>query len=645
MAGRLLTALQYADDAEVLLPSTDQVPAFLDAMQRFGAATGQRLNPDKTELLPIGAVPAGPPAAVHGLRVVSAATSLGVTFGVDAAPTARWPALLDGVKSCYARLAAMPDLSVFGRGFASAAYGVSKVLYHAEFTGHPPPASLAELDRITAKVVERGLAPADPARRFAGLPGWVLPGRPSEGGFGTLPWLEHIYSRHAKWGLLLVLESEEVPWVAVARELLRHCLPAVGAFPLGLLVWPAAGGERPPGAVAPLPPPLLRLHAGLQQLPRVRDVFDQPLAVGHWCWAAPLWGNPFFCTTQYPDGIDYDFFDFAAAGVATVGQLLHLQQAITAASGPAAYALVWTTHLQRYEAFANRYHTMGRVGQLLDVLPAAWVQAARAAAAALAVGRIQPPQPAEALQVMLPRLGWQRSGSPLRLSALTVRDCTDLLTAPLAPRRDERYFAPYVALALDAVAGPVDELRALLKRLWRIRWENKRKEPFWRLVYDAFPTAARMHLQDPCRCGAVATADRHHHFWACPVAQSVVAAITAAVSAARPLAAPLPKAAIWLARPPAGVYCGVWEVVCLAAVAAMDHGRRKMYALSTGPPPATPVHDVCARSAAARFWDLLSDFVSLGCAPSSWRGRAPPGHPFIHFHADSNAFVVHRPAP
>lgn len=336
----------------------------------------------------VPAVPAGLPAVVHGLRVVNSATSLGVTFEGNAAPTARWPALLDGVKGCYTRLAAMPEMSVFGRGFASAAYGVSKVLYHAEFTGLPPPATLSELDRITAKVVERGLAPDDSTRRFAGLPGWVLPGRPAEGGFGALPWLEHIYSRHARWGLLLVLGSVEVPWVAVARELLRLCLPAVGAYPLGLLLWPAAGGERPPGAVAPLPPPLLRLHAGLQQLPRVQDVSDEPLEVGHWCWAAPLWGNLFFCTAAHPDGIDFDFFDFAAAGVVTIGQLLHVQQAIAAAPGPAAYALVWTTHLQRYEAFANRYHTMGRVEQLLDVLPAAWVGAARAAAAALAAGRI-----------------------------------------------------------------------------------------------------------------------------------------------------------------------------------------------------------------------------------------------------------------
>lgn len=648
-AGRTLAALQYADDTEAFLPSTAQVPTFCAAMRTFGDASGQRLNPAKTVLLPIGAVPAGLPAEVEGLRVVGAATSLGVTFGADAAPAARWPELLDSVKACYARIASLPKLSVFGRGFASAAYGVSKLLYHAEFAGHPPDDTLQQLARFTAKVVDRGQAPADAVRRFPGLAGWLLPGRPSEGGFGALAWQEHIYSRHAKWGMQLAVGSDEVPWVAVARALLRRCLPEVGAHPLGLLLWPAGGAERPPGAAAPLPPPLLRLHAGLQQLPPVQDIAEEPLVVGHWCWAAPLWGNPFFRSTLLPIGVDYDFFDFACAGVTTLGQLLHVQQAVGACPGPAAYTLVWHTHLRRYAAFANRHHTIERVGQLLDALPAPWVEAARAAADALAAGLVQPPQPADALAGMLPRLGWRLHGQRLPLSALTVRAGTDLLTAPTALRRDEHAFAPFLSLALELPAGaaspPTDELRALLKRLWRVRWENARKEPFWRLVHNALPTSARMgDAATPCLCGGPAPADRAHHFWACPVAAAVVSAVSAAAAAAQPHPTPLARAALWLARPPPAVHRGVWQVVCLAAVAAMDHGRKRMYALSSGPPPATPLHVSCARSSVARFWDLLSDFVALRCAPDSWRERLTPAHPFIAFDPATSTFRVHRPA-
>lgn len=233
-----------------------------------------------------------------------------------------------------------------------------------------------------------------------------------------------------------------------------------------------------------------------------------------------------------------------------------------------------------------------------------------------------------------------------------MRAGTDLLTATTALRRDEHAFAPFLSLALelpaDAAPPPTDELRALLKRLWRVRWENARKEPFWRLAHNALPTSARMgDTTTPCLCGGPAPADRAHHFWACPVAQAVVGTVSTAAAAAQPhpgAAPPLARAALWLARPPPAVHRGVWEVVCLAAVAAMDHGRKRMYALSLGPPPETPLHVSSARSSVARFWDLLSDFVALRCAPDSWRERLTPTHPFIAFDPASSAFRVHRPA-
>jgi hypothetical protein len=121
-----------------------------------------------------------------------------------------------------------------------------------------------------------------------------------------------------------------------------------------------------------------------------------------------------------------------------------------------------------------------------------------------------------------------------------------------------------------------------MRRLWRLPWENGRKEVFWRLAYDALPTAARLHRDQPRECGAGPRPDRHHHFWACPVAQAVVAAVQAELAAAAPppagQPAPLVPANIWLARTPPGLDAGVWGVVCLAAVEAMDRGRRSLAA-------------------------------------------------------------------
>lgn len=206
----------YADDAQVLLETPSQIPAFLSAMDTFAAATGQHLNHSKTHLLPIGAVPPGfgaalpPPAARRHLPLATAVTALGLPFANGEPPAdavaAAWAGLLGRVEAVYAKISTL-GLSVFGRGFASAAYGVPKLLYHAEFLGSPPPAVAARLQCITAKLVDRGLAPAATTRLFAGLHHAVLFGRPAGGGFGALPWLLHISARHARWAARLLTSA------------------------------------------------------------------------------------------------------------------------------------------------------------------------------------------------------------------------------------------------------------------------------------------------------------------------------------------------------------------------------------------------------------------------------------------------------
>ncbi|PRW56997.1 ERD4-related membrane [Chlorella sorokiniana] len=504
-------ALQFADDAEVLLPSADDIPSFLSAMATFGDATGQRLNVEKTKVLPIGAVPSDLPPTAHGLQVVSEATSLGVTFASTPDPAAaatRWQEVLEGVEACYGRIASLRRLSIFGRGLASAAYGVSRLLYRAEFSGHPPTATTEALQRATSKLVGRGQAPHAQQRRFA----------------------------------------------------------------------------------------------------------------------------------EYPDGIDHEFFDFAAAGISTLGELLHLRQALTAVHSQAAYRMVWFAQLRGAYAFVERHVAAERVALLVDALPPGWVSAAQSAADQLAAGGVQPPAQPDALAAMIPCLAWRRSAAaaPLTLRTFRVREGTALLTAPLRRRRLQSYFTPFAVEAAGAAHdGSGQEVAALLQRLWRLRCDNGLKEPFWLLAHNGLPTAAR--LQSSCKCGAAAPGDRLHHYWACPVAAAVLSSIAAAAGGS------IPRRAIWLCRAPAGIYAGVWDLVCLAAVAAMDHGRRTLYALSTGPPPEAPLSAIAGRSARARFWSNLADFIAFDCAPLSWRDHCPTGHPFIHTHPATSKLVVHCP--
>jgi hypothetical protein len=182
------------------------------------------------------------------------------------------------------------------------------------------------------KLVDRGLAPASHVRRFTGVAARLLAGKPAEGGFGTLPWLEHIRARHAWWGALFATAppDTELPWVRIGRALLRSKHMWWG--PLSLFdssTETQAPMELPePLPQQYLPPPVLRrMVAGLQALGHVCDVkaqapttpapVQQPphpqqlldmqqlqqqmrelstapvLHPGAWCSLAPAFANPF----------------------------------------------------------------------------------------------------------------------------------------------------------------------------------------------------------------------------------------------------------------------------------------------------------------------------------------------------------------
>lgn len=227
------------------------------------------------------------------------------------------------------------------------------------------------------------------------------------------------------------------------------------------------------------------------------------------------------------------------------------------------------------------------------------------------------------------------------------------------------------------------------------------KEVYWRLVLNGLATAERMHLQEcRCVCGPVVggqPADRRHHFWECPVARSVVEVLqqqlvgwyAGVLQPRHVLCMECPV----VARVHA-LHHGVWRVVCLAAVNAMDAGR--VAANKIGLEAAAQAADEAARqqraavpqgqrlitdllqpraltpeeqqrqdqvrqrrqlmvqqeeqqrqqAAAARlaevqqqavshFWELLQDFVALEAAPQSWLPLLAPDHPFLRVTGDS----------
>ena len=114
-------------------------------------------------------------------------------------------------------------------------------------------------------------------------------------------------------------------------------------------------------------------------------------------------------------------------------------------------------------------------------------------------------------------------------------------------------------------------------------------------------------------------------------------------------------------------------MVCLAALTAMDCGRRTLVAMHLGreeeqrraevgrahggrgrqlslreawglpqpaPAPLPPLPPLAAAKATARFWSLLGDFAELGRPPRSWEGLAEEGHPFLVRSGDGVTVVV-----
>ena len=189
----------------------------------------------------------------------------------------------------------------------------------------------------------------------------------------------------------------------------------------------------------------------------------------------------------------------------------------------------------------------------------------------------------------------------------------------------------------------------------------------WRLVvngvrgaggHDLPPRGRGHHGRALCSCGweggapdgaarERALAFRWHCFWDCPVAGAVVDEIRRAL----PAGVTVTCADVWLLRPPqdCGLHAGVWALVCMVAVEAMDRGRRLAWALLKKDegrraggqtlmtdflPLAAGVERPgvavrAARKAGAWLWCLLQDFVNLQMLPDGWGQGVDPEHAFV----------------
>ena len=447
-----------------------------------------------------------------------------------------------------------------------------------------------------------------------------------------MPWMQHVRSRHARWGARLLerlccpADEPQPPWVVAAAAMLCH-LSGGGTHPAR--VWLAVVDQQEIGKRALLPPfvaqgdtqkrlpegPLLRMAQGLQALGKLHRASPPGGAAGApppGVWGAPLWGNPLLPVLPQAQLA-------AVPGMDSVGGALGWWRAMQPWRADAPPGISASAQQDRYEAWLRARlgprcggdlarpllqdcgGFVARLTELHAAVPAAWWAAATAAPAAGVAAQPQPGPDLGGLRWQLPAPGGVASWVPLR--RLTVRTGTALQLGLGIDLRDSKH-AAFVAAASGGVAagvGPAQlaSLRSTLSRAWSLKWENQHKEVLWRMTVQGVRGVAAHGLPTthPCPCGglpagACAEEALRHHFWACPVAAAVVEELQkgwkAGEGALAPMVPPLRREEVWLLAPPLRPSGGpqqkrmhgcVWMVVCLAALTAMDMGRRALVAM------------------------------------------------------------------
>jgi hypothetical protein len=254
---------------------------------------------------------------------------------------------------------------------------------------------------------------------------------------------------------------------------------------------------------------------------------------------------------------------------------------------------------------------------LMALLPAAWVTAANNKFTAAQQARqsistliiVSNDNMSAARTAICAGLGWQlpvgRHVVTVQLAQLTVAAATKLqrLTAhdAIQPRHDA--FLQSIR-KLDGYQQHIHlpAVTSVLHRWWSLHVANVYKEAAWRLTLNAFPTAQRMGLHTPCVVCGVLSPDVEHHFWSCTVAIAVRREIERQllIFGLLPAGTRIPCSAIWLARPPhRRLHRLVWDMVCLAAVHAFEHGRRTAWAVSSQLSVPDMIETIAVRAAKA----------------------------------------------
>lgn len=672
----------YADDlrAFAALLANYQCPQasqLLDALTIFGNASNLRPSIPKLQSLLIGMVPEVTPpnvTSIGAFKLVSSTRTLGLHLShATGSSTAAWE-LLVGKFKARCKLLSQCGLSMFGRCSSLSAYCNSIIFYAAEFSGLPAQSILDIFASATSRLINLDAAPSGgPARGFYGIKTAELAGHPTLGGFGLIPIESHITARHAKACIRLLVDNSDVAWIRLGRQLLALASPPRDLVFSRL----AALSEKSLPYLPSLPSPLSWLLKALHQLPPL--IVDPNLEPGPWCYSVPLWDHTFLVPAAAATasasasssiqlaGISLNSVPHAAGFYSSVSKLQTIGDALVCYGRLCAISAATNERItphQLYTAVANDYFGPASAGvwtnngpsglpdletakprlkALLQSIRSDWLLAARSLLLADENLPTPAPKPSmeDAVSKILNNLGWKHSGKFLPVAEYTVKWGTlRHFETTAASAAQLTKFKKYVLLADPSATNGNIHLQRLytaFKRAWSIRWDRKNTQMLWQLAHDALPTAQRLHSTAPCSCcTSVSSPGLIHHYWECSVAVALRNELLQQLSHIEGFTeATLQRHHLWLLESPLPTFFKpLWPVVALAALNAMDSGRRTLFRLTRNR-QSTPVLIASSRRAAIRnaiaaFWKFLAQFAATPQATTIWSSLTED-HPFLHW--------------
>ena len=681
-----ITSLHYADDTVLYIDKCDQPTIYkiLQALTRFGLASGQRINPTKSTILPIvGSFTHNLPPTILGIPVGPTAHTLGLTFSgstTHGTLVVEWEKLYSKFHKRI-QLIRKAGLSVFGRAFAINGYALSCVFYYTNF--EDPPAWFSErVHQCITHLIDNNqvYSHEHPRPRVPAIPSSMLAGHPSKAYFGVTPWRSHITASRLKLcHRFLHCITAENPlshvWIGhrgtnTDHSFRYHCddhilrsTPHLQESPhWTLLLWTLIvriqSGIRnvvaPPmwllnparTATTRLPPFWTGVISAQDSLPyRFAEHPMLQMEPGPWILSQPLWNNPLLqlelpFLSRAPHARQWANHAAIVSGdngelkkatpLSTVGDLCLARHDPHPFTNRLAYSkIAFPPPISRFtraidRCFSHLPANWQAYIDTVDITTSNWciLDGLQSFTRSLTIS-----SPATPLRVVIKPCKIGRLCSLLlphvsTLSSRSISLVRAALTLDMCPTQESH------------VAQVSKSLQATCNDLWRLQWDNKWKEGWWRLINQAIPWAGGHDIcprtQPPCRCGhtfswppnsvAIERAEllRNHVLWTCPLTQSFVQWLQEGVHSTR-----LSPVNLWLGQAPSdNIEPNVWGAIVLGFAHAMLHAA---------PLFTRPEFPAVVPRLKQLFIEAVADFAFMH--KFSWHDHHQPllfGHPIMH---------------